>query len=112
MDTSSQIADLAYRQEPVRQYWYVVASQPHRELYAKFHLERQGIETFVPLRRKTIRRSRRFTEVAAPLFPGYLFISIEPKPDMVRAVNGTRGVKHLLQFAKRPAPLPGGSSRR
>jgi transcription elongation factor/antiterminator RfaH len=103
-----QTIDLADRQDSIRQYWYVAAAQPHRETFAQLNLQRQGISTFVPMRRKTIRRSRRFVEVAAPLFPGYLFISIDPKPETVRAVNGTRGVKNLLQFSGRPAHLPGG----
>lgn len=106
--TRLQIADLAHEQELVHEYWHVVASQPHREAYAQLNLERQGMATFVPLRKKTIRRSRRFTEIAAPLFPGYLFVSIEARPEQIRAVNGTRGVRSLLRFGGKPARLPRG----
>lgn len=82
--------------------WYVVCAQPHGETRAFAHLTRQGFQTFLPLYRKTIRHARQFRTVNAPLFPRYLFVSLDLDRDRWRSVNGTFGVSSLIMEGERP----------
>ena len=88
--------------------WFAIKTQPMREQYSAKHLENQEIEVFLPMRRKTVRRTRKLATIRAPLFPGYLFATFEPSPQRIRAVNGTRGVKYLLASGDSPSALPQG----
>ena len=62
-----------------KQRWYVVQSQPNAELKAVAHLNRQGFATYLPRYLKRRRHARRVEIIAAPLFPRYLFVSIDLK---------------------------------
>jgi transcription elongation factor/antiterminator RfaH len=88
--------------------WYVVATQPGREQVANRHLRNQHFEVFLPLRKKSIRHARKMTDRLAPLFPGYLFIQLDPSEAHWRPVNGTYGVKHMISGENRPLALPAG----
>ena len=76
--------------------WFVVYTQPLKEMVAKQHLEEQGYDVYLPMFKKTRRHARRVNEVLQPLFPRYLFVELDLKVDAWRAVNGTRGVAYLL----------------
>ena len=88
--------------------WYVIQSQPRRESLALVHLRRQGFTSFCPTRSKIARAGRRRVTVAAPFFPGYLFVELDLDVDRWRSINGTIGVLRLVSFGAsgRPAPLP------
>lgn len=89
--------------------WFVAQVQPGKETLAESHLMRQDFQTFLPLYRKTIRHARRTQEVLRPLFPGYIFVSLDLTVDQWRCINGTRGVSHLLtQDDHRPLSVPDG----
>jgi transcriptional antiterminator RfaH len=88
--------------------WYVVMSQPQRERLAAGQLRNQLLDTYLPMRRKTVRNHQRLVTVLAPLFPGYLFVKIPPELSVWRAVNGTRGVRSLLMSGGHPASAPQG----
>ena len=79
--------------------WYVVQSHPHAELRAVAHLQRQGFETYLPRYRKRRRHARRIETVEAPLFPRYLFVSIDLATQRWRAIHSTIGVSHLVCWA-------------
>src|SRR5690606_1246760 len=85
--------------------WYVVYTQPHRERRAETHLRYQGLRTFLPLCRKTIRHARRFQTVNAPFFPRYLFVELSLQRDRWRSIAGTFGVSHLIMEGGRPKPI-------
>ena len=88
--------------------WFVVHSQPRRELIAHAHLARQGFRAFLPLHMKTTRHARQFRTSAAPLFPRYLFVEFTIGFDRWRSVLGTVGVSHLIMEGDRPkAVAPG-----
>jgi transcription elongation factor/antiterminator RfaH len=87
-------------------YWYAVALQPHADALAKAHLERQGFSVFAPMMLRTVRHARQFITRHAPLFPGYLFVQLDRGRDRWRAVNGTRGVRGLLNADDGPARVP------
>jgi transcriptional antiterminator RfaH len=88
--------------------WYVVQSQPHKELYSATQLRNQGFRPFVPRIRKTVRHARQMKSVLAPLFPRYLFVSLDLSRDRWRSVRGTFGVSSLVMKGDRPAPVPDG----
>lgn len=88
--------------------WYVAAVQPGREDAAEAHLARQDFVSFVPRRLKTVKHARRLTERKAPLFPGYVFVSLDLDLHRWRSVNGTFGVRSLVTTGERPSAVPRG----
>ena len=88
--------------------WYVVQTQPCREDRAAGHLLRQAFDLYVPRYARKRRHARRVDVVAAPLFPGYLFVRMDPARVRWRAVNGTIGVIRLVCHGDRPTPVPEG----
>lgn len=93
---------------PAGRRWYVVQSQPHKETRAALNLERQGFGVFLPRYQKTIRHARRRHERLVPLFPRYLFVSLDLGRERWRSVFGTFGVSRLVTEGFWPAPVPDG----
>ncbi|HTI87441.1 MAG TPA: transcriptional activator RfaH [Alphaproteobacteria bacterium] len=88
--------------------WYAVSTRAHQEARAAQHLARQGFEVWLPQIRKTRRHARR-TEIApVALFPGYLFVVLDPVRRPWRAINGTCGVQRLICRGDRPVAVPEG----
>jgi transcriptional antiterminator RfaH len=87
----------------------VANTQPHVECRALAHLQHQGFCVFLPRRLKTTKHARQYRTVAAPLFPGYLFVALDLNRDRWRAINGTAGIRSLV-MARRdmPAAVPQG----
>jgi transcriptional antiterminator RfaH len=90
------------------QRWYVAQTLHHRENLAQLHLRAQGFNCFFPRFRKTVRHARKLREVAAPVFPGYVFVILDADLDRWRSINGTFGVARLLTALKQPVPVPQG----
>ena len=86
--------------------WYVVQTHPNAEGSASTHLHRQGFITYFPRFLKLRRHARRVDKVAAPLFPRYLFVSVECATQRWRSIDSTFGVVRLLRDGDRPAPVP------
>ncbi|MEN3977229.1 transcriptional activator RfaH [Emcibacter sp. SYSU 3D8] len=85
--------------------WYVAQTLPRKEALALANLTNQNFTTFCPRIRCTRRHARKFYTVKEPLFPGYLFVSIDTGDQPWRSINGTRGVVRLLTDAAGPVPL-------
>jgi transcription antitermination factor NusG len=88
--------------------WFVANTQPHLEGRALTHLHYQGFSAFLPRRLKTTKHARQFRTIAAPLFPGYLFIELDLHRDRWRAINGTSGIRSLVMAGDMPAAVPQG----
>ena len=87
--------------------WYVAQLKPNSFARAEANLKKQGFETFMPLRRKTVRHARQMREVLRPVFPGYIFIRFGAASSDWRKINSTFGVSKLISFeAGKPAPVP------
>ena len=90
--------------------WYVVQTQARKEGLAAQHLEAQGFATFCPLRSRGPARSRRVSLASEPLFPCYLFVSLDLKKAQWRSVNGTIGVVRIVALGTgrtaMPTPVP------
>ena len=85
--------------------WFVVQTQPNRESKASEHLRRQGFEVYLPRYLKRRSHARKIETVAAPLFPGYLFVAIDMATQRWRAIKSTIGVLRLVTNGDEPAPV-------
>jgi transcriptional antiterminator RfaH len=88
--------------------WYVAQTLARREMGAVVQLERQGFHTFLPQMLKTVRHARQLRTVRAAVFPGYVFVRLDPARDPWRAVNGTINVSRLIMAEDAPLPVPRG----
>jgi len=88
--------------------WYVVHTHPRSEEIASRNLARQGFDVFLPryLRRRS--HARRVENVAAPLFPRYIFVAVDLERARWRAISSTIGVNHLVCCGDAPVPVPVG----
>jgi len=82
--------------------WFVVQTQPRAEAKAKRHLVNQGYITYMPVYQRRVRHARRSEIVLRPLFPGYLFVQIDPEMHRWRSINGTVGVRQILTDGNAP----------
>jgi transcriptional antiterminator RfaH len=88
--------------------WYVVATKPNGERTASANLMRQGFEPYLPQTRVTRRHARKVDQVKRPLFPGYIFVSLNRQTARWRSINGTLGVRHILTNNGVPQAITGG----
>ncbi len=88
--------------------WYVVKTQPRREIFAGEQLQNQGFEVFLPKQLKTVRHARRAQTVMAAFFPSYLFVSLDLERQRWRSINGTLGVSHIVSRGDKPVAAPVG----
>ena len=86
--------------------WYVVQTQPHAESKAMGHLIRQGFAAYLPRYLKRRRHARKIETVAAPLFPRYLFVTVDMETQRWRSIHSTFGVSRLVCNGDDPAPVP------
>jgi transcriptional antiterminator RfaH len=86
--------------------WYVVHAQPNKEALAVVNLERQGFRAFLPQVARTVRHARQVRHVLRPLFPRYLFVSLNVDVDRWRAVRSTHGVSGLIMEGEGPRAAP------
>ena len=88
--------------------WIVVNSQPHREHIALENLARQAFQAYCPMMRTRVRHARRTLDVLRPLFPGYLFVRVNPDLQRWRPILATYGVRKLVCCGDRPGFLDEG----
>lgn len=85
--------------------WAVIQTKPLAEEVAVANLRRQGFEVYMPL----LRERRRQEAKIVPMFPGYLFVAIDPLTARWAPIASTRGVKRIITTKpERPALLPRG----
>jgi transcriptional antiterminator RfaH len=85
--------------------WYVVQTHAHAEGKAAAHLVRQGFDAYLPRYLKRRRHARRIETVAAPLFPRYLFVTVDMVCQRWRAIHSTIGVTRLVCNGDDPIPV-------
>ena len=86
--------------------WYLVQCKPNAAQIAVRNLENQSFGTFLPLQEITKRKGKIFQRQIRPLFPGYLFVQIDPDQGPWRQVNSTRGVARLVRLGAKPSVVP------
>jgi len=87
-------------------HWYLVQCKPNAAQIVVRNLENQSFGTFLPLQEITKRKGRIFQRQIRPLFPGYLFVQIDPDQGPWRQVNSTRGVARLVRLGAEPSVVP------
>jgi transcription antitermination factor NusG len=84
--------------------WFAATTLPRQEMVAAENLRAQEFEFLLPRMRVTKRHARRVVEAIDPVFPGYIFIQMDPALTAWRRINGTRGISHLVMSGERPLP--------
>ena len=86
--------------------WFLVNCKPNAAHLASQNLRNQNFGVFLPMQKITKRKAKQFKTMLRPLFPGYLFVQIDPLAGDWRKINNTRGVARLVQFGADPCPVP------
>lgn len=86
--------------------WYLVQFKSNSHKLAELNLNKQGFKTFLPLQNSTSRSGSKFLTKTKPLFPGYMFVSIELKAAPWRKINSTLGVSRLICQDGVPKKVP------
>jgi transcriptional antiterminator RfaH len=86
--------------------WYAAQTHIHAEAKASQHLRRQGFDVYLPRYLKSRRHARRLDHVAAPLFPRYLFVSIDLTAQRWYSINSTIGIATLIRHGNVPVAVP------
>ena len=78
--------------------WYLLYCKAREEERAVQHLQNQGIESFYPV--KSVEKIRKGVKSVKqePLFPNYLFVSLDPEAANFNAIRSTRGVASFVRF--------------
>ena len=87
--------------------WYLLQCKPNAVQVAVRNLENQSFTTFLPLQERTMRKGEAFKQQVRPLFPGYLFIQLDPEKGPWAQINNTRGVTRLVRLSTEPSVVPG-----
>jgi transcriptional antiterminator RfaH len=103
---SSQFLNLKPQTFFIMKAWYLIHSKPKQEHVASEQLERQGYRTYLPMAYVYRRRRGRSVRVIAPMFPRYLFISLNDETDDWRPIRSTIGVANLVRFGIDAARVP------
>jgi transcriptional antiterminator RfaH len=83
--------------------WYLVYAKPRQEEVARFNLQQQGFEAYLPLYKKFRKTEQGPVSVFEPMFPRYLFFRPTSGGQSLSTVRSTRGVTTLVRFGFEPA---------
>jgi transcriptional antiterminator RfaH len=86
--------------------WYLAQLKPKAAKVATRNLARQGYEVFNPIHRTTLRRADRFVQREEPLFPGYLFVGLDPQRLRWGPIRSTMGVCRVVGFGAGATEVP------
>ena len=78
--------------------WIVARNKPNQDKIALINLERQNFEFFQPTFKTMSRVQNKFKEIIKPVFPGYIFISINLEENNWHKINNTRGISRIIVF--------------
>lgn len=84
----------------------MLAVKPRKEAYVERQLKSAGFNAVYPRYWKRVRHARSAKTVAAPLFPGYLFVNLKDAQTSLRYANWISGSLGFLGVNNRPSALP------
>lgn len=84
--------------------WFAVSVRPRYEKLATRHLERLGVNCFLPVYRSVRRWKDRRKELDMALFPGYVFVNMNARDRL--GVLRAPGVLRFVTFQGQPAAVP------
>jgi transcriptional antiterminator RfaH len=88
--------------------WFVAHTQPNGEVRAILNLQRQGFEAYLPRYLKPRRHARKTDIVPVPVFPRYVFVSIDLARQRWLSIRSTAGISRLVGSGDSPLPVPAG----
>ena len=86
--------------------WYALYTRSRAEKAVGEFLQRQHIETYVPLRRTWSSRQDRKVTIEVPALPGYVFVRCTLYAETRALIKRASGVLRLVENAGRPAAIP------
>jgi transcriptional antiterminator RfaH len=81
--------------------WIACSTHVNQEQLAVLHLKRQKYDIYCPMFKKKLSHARRIDHVERPLFPGYVFIHVDPVHDCWRPILSTTGIRTLIRFGEK-----------
>lgn len=75
--------------------WFIVTSKPKQEFEAEKHLRTLGIDVYLPVYNRKLKKNRVKVDCVVPLFSGYLFARFALR-EFYQKVRYTRGVRTIL----------------
>jgi len=87
-------------------HWYTLYTRSRHEKQVAEFLQRQRVETFLPLRRTWSSRQDRKVTIQVPALPGYLFVRCTLYAETRALIKRASGVLRLVEHAGRPAAIP------
>lgn len=81
--------------------WYCIKTISQKEIEAESNLKAQGYKTYCPLKLTDKRKRRKTDTLTEPLFPRYMFISMEEGEDSFYPVSKTPGVARIIKLTER-----------
>jgi transcription antitermination factor NusG len=90
-----------------QQPWYAVYTRSRQERQVAAYLQRQRINTYLPLRRTWSSRRDRKVTLEVPALPGYLFVQCILFAETRALIKRASNVVSLVENAGRPAEIPG-----
>ncbi len=86
--------------------WYAVRTRSRHEKLVARQLEKQGIQSYLPVITKISQWSDRRKEVEEPLFSGYTFVRLDPSSSERVRVLQTQGVVSFVGVQGAGIPIP------
>jgi transcriptional antiterminator NusG len=86
--------------------WFAVWTRSRHERSTAASLSSLGIQHYLPLKTEVRQWSDRKQAVASPLFPGYLFVFMNPAKDGTLNILKTPGVVSMVGNHHGPLPIP------
>jgi transcription antitermination factor NusG len=87
-------------------HWYALYTRSRHEKQVAEFLQRQQVETYLPLRRTWSSRQDRKVTIQVPALPGYLFFRCTLYAETRALIKRASGVLRLVEHAGRPAAIP------
>ncbi len=87
-------------------FWYAVTTRSRQEKAAASMLEALGIQPFLPMTAELHQWSDRKQVVHLPLFPGYLFVHINPSLEAALRVRKVPAIVDFVGNHSGPLPIP------
>lgn len=85
--------------------WFILLTEPSREVTAVRGLTERGIQAYGPIVLKYVVRRQRKIDVLRPLFPGYVFAKLTVDVDDFSAPKRVNGVRDYLRFEGLPCAI-------
>ncbi len=87
--------------------WYVLHTKSRFENIVNDGLIKKSMDSFLPKIKIRSKRRDRKLMIRTPLFPGYLFVKTDLRPDRHLDILKTAGAVRLLGTREGPVPVPG-----